>query len=79
MLLDFFKSVVVNFFFFGNSKQREEMKLLIRAVQLRTGLLHVCNCGRKVKNEISGEAEHKKSLGGEAINVLSLKSLFSNI
>lgn len=55
------------------------MKLLIRAVQLRTGLLHVCNCGRKVKNEIFGEAEHKKSLGGEAINVLSLKSLFSNI
>lgn len=54
------------------------MKLLIRAVQLRTGLLHVCNCGRKVKNEIFGKAEHK-SLGGEAINVLSLKSLFSNI
>lgn len=55
------------------------MKLLIRVVQLRTGLLHVCNCGCKVKNEIVGETEHKKSLGGEAINVLSLKSLFSNI
>lgn len=38
----------------------------------------MCNCGRKVKNEIFGKAEHK-SLGGEAINVLSLKSLFSNI